>query len=91
MESFGRKLLGYGVWRVPVKIEGLPAIWAVDAFGVVQKVRKIRPGEDEQALGDRLFAWLCECPAPGHWYSWNRDLPLVERLVDDFCLLPTTP
>lgn len=52
------KLFGYGVWRAPVLIDGLPAIWAVDSFGVVRKVRKIKPGDDEEALGDRLWSWL---------------------------------
>ena len=52
------RLFGYGVWRAPVLIEGLPAIWAVDAFGVVRKVRTLRPGDDVQMLADRLFAWL---------------------------------
>lgn len=52
------KLFGFGVWRAPVLIDGLPAIWAVDQFGVVRKVRKIRPGEDVEALGDRLWLWL---------------------------------
>lgn len=54
------QLFGYGVWRAPVLIEGLPAIWAVDSFGVVQKVRKIRPGDDVEALGERLWLWLRE-------------------------------
>lgn len=52
------RLFGYGVWRAPVLVEGLPAIWAVDSFGDVKKVRKLRPGDDEEALGDRLWEWL---------------------------------
>lgn len=61
MESAVRgRLFEWGVWRAPVLIDGLPAIWAVDASGVVRKVRKIWPGDDEDALADRLFAWLVE-------------------------------
>lgn len=52
------RLCGYGVWRAPVLVEGLPAIWAVDAFGTVRKMRRIKPGEDEEALGDQLWEWL---------------------------------
>lgn len=53
------QLFGYGVWRAPVLMDGgLPAIWAVDSFGVVRKVRTIRPGDDEMELGDRLWMWL---------------------------------
>lgn len=58
--AYGR-LFGYGVWRAPVLMDGgHPAIWAVDSFGVVRKVRTLKPGDDEQVLGDRLWAWLLE-------------------------------
>jgi hypothetical protein len=55
------RLFGYGVWRAPVLMDGgLPAIWAVDSFGVLRKVWTLQPGEDEEELGDRLLAWLLE-------------------------------
>jgi hypothetical protein len=52
------KLFGFGVWRAPVLIDGFPAIWAVDQYGVVRKVRTIKPGDDVEELGDRMWTWL---------------------------------
>lgn len=75
-----RKLFGYGVWRAPVLIDELPAIWAVDSFGVVRKVRKIRPGEDETELGDRLWLWLRE-HHPERRLELVREAPIAQELV----------
>lgn len=66
------RLFGYGVWRAPVLVDGLPAIWAVDSFGSVRKMRRIRPGEDEEELGDLLWEWLLA-------HHPERKLELVRR------------
>lgn len=78
------RLFGYGVWRAPVLIDELPAIWAVDSFGVVRKVRKIKPGDDEEALGDRLWTWLRE-HHPERKLELVRDetpVPRAKRQID---------
>lgn len=53
-----RRVFGYGVRHAPFRVDGLPALAAFDAFGNIRKVRKLRPGDDVEALGERLWAWL---------------------------------
>lgn len=55
-----RRVFGYGVRHAPFLVDGLPALAAVDAHGNIRKVRKLRPGDDVEALGERLWAWLRE-------------------------------
>lgn len=66
------KLLEYGVCWAPVMVDDLPALWAVDSFGVVRKMRKIRPGDDEEAIGELLWNWLLK-------YHPQRKLELVRE------------
>jgi hypothetical protein len=54
------RVFGYGVRRAPFLVEGFPALAAFDAFGNIRKVRRLRPGDDVEALGERLWAWLRE-------------------------------
>lgn len=96
------KLLEYGVCWAPVLVDGLPALWAVDSFGSVRKMRKIRPGDDEEAIGELLWNWLLTHhpqrklelvsepapPAPAE----PRLVKYNGRLVDERLLLdPRTP
>lgn len=55
-----RRVFGYGVRRAPFLVDGLPALAAFDAFGNIRKVRKLRPGDDDEVLGEKLWAWLRE-------------------------------
>jgi hypothetical protein len=75
------KLYDYGVWRAPVLVDGLPAIWAVDAHRNVRKVRKIKPTDDEETLADLMWEWLREhYPKP--------QLALVDELETTPALVP---
>ena len=55
-----RQVFGYGVRHAPFLWDGFPALMAVDAFGNVRKVKKIRPSDDEELMGEQLWAWLRE-------------------------------
>jgi hypothetical protein len=60
-QAVARKLYGYGVWDAPFLVEGnLPAIMAVDSFGVIRKIRPLKATDDREALGERLWDWLLE-------------------------------
>lgn len=78
------KLFDYGVWRAPFLIEGFPALMAVDSFGVIRKVRRIRPLDDAEELAERLFAWLTE-------HHPQRKLELVRDTVKTSAKPPTDP
>lgn len=54
------QVFGYGVRRAPFLVDGLPALIAVDAYGTVRKVRKVKPGDDVETIGERLWYWLRE-------------------------------
>jgi hypothetical protein len=61
MESAAHgKLFDYGVWGAPFLVDGLPAIIAVDDVGIIRKIRKIKPTDDLEQLGERLYSWLVE-------------------------------
>lgn len=52
------EVFDYGVTWAPFHVEGFPAIMAVDSYGNIRKIRRIRPGEDAEELGERLWMWL---------------------------------
>lgn len=54
------KLYDYGVRPAPFLVKGKRALMAVDAFGEIQKVRRLHPGDDIDAIGERLWEWLIE-------------------------------
>jgi hypothetical protein len=52
----------YGVWWAGFTYHRLPVLIAVDSFGDIRKWRAVKPLEDGEALGERMWTWLRQVP-----------------------------
>lgn len=66
----------YGVWWAGFTFNRLPVLIAVDAFGDIRKWRAVKPLEDGEEIGERMWAWL-------RTHHPHRKLALVEETTEE--------